>query len=589
MNNLTQQQLQAAHAPGAVVMCLAAAGSGKTRVLVERAEWLMRDCAAKASDICIVTFTSAAAKELIGRLKDWTTVAVIPHPVMVSRSERTAEMLPAGTVFTSGVRFGHCGTLHALLYKLLREHHALAGLPAELTVLGEDEAVERLAELAATLRVKAPMVKLEAEVTRVLETGNLGTSSKERIFAQEYVRQMRQSGELTFDAILHWGHRLLLEHPEVAPFRHLLWDEAQDGAVTDWRIFDILKCETKFAVGDDRQRIYSFRGASDGFERHISFGVASMFPLDTNFRSSRAVVAAGNALQPAHRPALPLLFAPSGSVSVVEYATAAEEVGAVISGVCTIPPNQTCAVLLRTNAAADRFKTALAPYGVARPTGQATADERLALLMIKAAISPCNDRIQHHYLAAITCKETADKIKQYAQSKMVSISKCINRGDVSNSVMNTGQDVFNALAASHSWTEKQEVLATSEMIAAMHIAAGWTSLLPLPCTLGELLLAIESKRETEPPKGRLFVGTIHSAKGLEFDHVWLPCCENEVLPGKKTGADLDEERRVLYVAVTRAKLTCTASWCRERPGDFSAWKMEKRTPCRWLADIGGGL
>jgi len=552
---LTSQQMAAAHSPAPVTLVPSGAGSGKTRVLVERVMWLL-DEGATPDELCIVTFTQAAALELKQRIDPKNIV---------------------------GLKFAHIGTLHSLLLKLLRRHGHLLGLPAELTVMSEDEADAQLQGIATSLKVKASMKLMNKLVAKHIQRASFdpGDFGKKATCAQEFVRQMKQTGELSYDALLELGHRLIVTHPEVAPFKHILWDEKQDSAVTDWRIFHALKCETKFCVGDPRQRIYSFRGASDGFERMMADPGVTQCPISTNFRSSVAVVAAANRLLP-HQEPRP--GAPQGAVTLKRYDSAAAEVSAVACACAALPQEATIAVLLRTNKACDLFRAALLPFGVkAEERNEAKGDdEKLGVAMLRAMCAPHNDRA---VLALVkVAGGRADALKAEAAKRVCSIGSLLNFDYDCLYLAVEEPDNIGRLA--HNFcVGALDLKCASRFRDAQHWLQNLATRLPLPCSLGDLLL-LATQPEPERSRGRIHLGTVHSFKGLEADYVYLPAFEDEVWPGRKEGEELDEEKRLAYVAVTRARLECHMSWCAERPGDYAAWKVEKRTPSRFAVMAG---
>lgn len=588
--NLNPQQLTAAHCAGAIVLVPAAAGSGKTRVLVERIQWLL-DQGVSASDICAVTFTSAAAKEIATRVAQ-TEVRKRIH-MTATMSISNYSILEDLKCETHPCRLGHCGTLHALLLKMLRQHADKLGLLNELSVMDEDEADEQLKNIAASFKVKSSLKSLQEAVACVLASGADNDSlSKTGVVAAEFIRQMKQTGEFTYDALLSFGHRLALLHPECFPFKHLLVDEVQDNAVTDWRIYEAMLCETKFYVGDPRQRIFSFRGSSaTGFNLLAGRPDTHLRPLTLNFRSSQAVVAAGNRLEGKN---LPTEWRPDAPVSVVtlqQFSDAVAEVGFVVSSIACLPPEQTAAVLLRTNKAADLFKVALAHYGFEpRRTEGKSEVELLALAMLRAMVSPHNDRAQLKFVELATDRSTAEALKKYCVETMSSINAVLfHLTDLSRMMLEEPADLDKlVLEYLPRRPDGKTVPITRELMEASQYLQKFATQLPLPCTLTDLLLLAQA-REPEAPRGRIHVGTVHSAKGLEWDHVLLPAFEDEAWPGKKIGEEEAEERRLAYVAITRARLTCQMSWCNERPNPFQTWKKETRTPSRFALEAIGGV
>lgn len=567
MNQLTSQQLAAAHCAAPYIVCPAAAGSGKTRVLVERCSWLMKHLGNVPEEICVVTFTAAASKELQRRLFEKGCIATFD------------ERLPMPTY-----RLGHCGTLHSLLFKLLREHGHLLGLPAELSILTEEESDAQLQNIAANLKVKASMKSLNEAVERTLTP--IGSLGKEYVVAKEFVRQMKQSGELSYDALLALGQRLILTHPETVTFKHLLVDEAQDGCVTDWRIYNAMKCETKFFVGDERQSIYGFRGGDvKAFQRVIESLETRLMPISTNFRSSKAVVEASNRLLPHSEPAN---GAPDGRVSLRCFENAANEQAVITSEIASLPPQTSIAVLLRTNKAVELFKQSLTAFKTDDSNKESkTETERLALAMLKAMCAPHNDRLQLKFIELSTNKQVADAVEKQSIEVMTSIIHFMGQTDVSKISISEPKQiavlVANFLPRK---TNSNTVSINSRVMDASNHLESLAEKLPLPCSLQDLLLLAQT-REPEPPRGRLHVGTIHSAKGLEWDVVYLPAFEDESWPGNKKDEDLNEEMRLAYVAITRASLECRMSWCQQRANDFQKWKIETRTPSRFALKAKG--
>jgi len=548
---LTPEQHAAATAVGSVVAVSAAAGSGKTRVLVARVRWLL-DSGVQPGDICVVTFTQAAAKEMVARLP--------------------------------GVRLAWTGTLHALLLRLLRQHGPLVGLPEQVTVLTEEEADAALQAVADSLKCKASTVALKDAVAEQLDPKHAPGAfvvCKEVTVAAQYVRQMRQSGELDFDAILYFGYRLLCGHPEVFPVKHILVDENQDSAVADALIYSIVPAETKWFCGDFNQGIFSFRGAfPQGFRRLLCSYGTTVRVLPVNWRSSHAVVAASQRLVPPGSVATRACpDAPEGRVELVQYESAEHERNAVFTQVqAALAAGQTVAVLLRTNALADQFKAVLKPFLPAEPERHGLS--RLALALLRLAASPDNDRTAYDFLVEACGQEKAEFHRRGAVGKMESLSRVFFVEPV-----DTIKDAaaVPAMLAHHCEIGDDRRAMAAACFELRDLAARAV----LPCTWSDLL-ALATEREEPQPRGRCHAGTVHSAKGLEWDVVLLPAFEDEAWPGRKAGDDLEEEMRVAYTGVTRARLDCRMSWCAARPDPFAAWKVLPRTPSRFAVAAAGG-
>ena len=546
---LTKEQLSAAHSTTPVTVTEASAGSGKTRTLVERINWLLNQQVAPPN-ICVVTFTSAAAK------------------VIQERAHTT--------------QLGYTGTLHALMLRLLRHHGHLISLPAELTVMDETEADTMLLGIAGRLKVKASMKELKKWVTACLETpiGIAKSTPPPAIVAAEFVRHQKQTGELSYDSLLVLGLKLIRQHPETAPFRHILCDESQDNATIDWQIYAAMKPETRFYVGDSRQAIYGFRGSDvKGFMALEG----DQHPLTVNYRSSLHVIAAANriAAKMEHKtaPAQAREDAPPGAVTVTGYQTAAEEINAVGGLVMkAIAAQQTVAILLRTNRAADIFRNALAAMGLpvaqVKPVGTAP-DEKLGLALLRAMNAPNNDRLLLKWLEERDGKASATKLQKQAEADMTSVATVANMPELADTILG----------------EPDDALTLAAQFGAPKAAGFWLHSLaqqvPMPAQLGDLLLEAQRKPEdaVDDTDAPVIVSTIHHMKGREVDVVILPAMEDESMPGNKTGDDEQEERRIFYVAVTRAKEACHISHAATRPDDWQKWKTNTRTLSRFAKDL----
>ena len=547
--SLSVQQMLAVCSRAPITLCNAAAGSGKTRVLVERIRNLIGS-GIQPERICAVTFTSVAAKEVQRRL---------------------------------GSHIGHIGTLHSLLLRVLRDHHQQAGLPREVSVLTEEEADAMLLACAGDIKCKASMAELKRCLSAALKKED-DSMAPAKVAAREFLRRMRESGDLSYDALLGFGLKLARSHHDCFPFEHLLVDEFQDSGWEDYEIYKEIRASTKFYVGDRRQAIYGFRGAdSAAFDDVSAKEGACLLSIDTNYRSATSVVAAANRLFPGQ---IPKDGAHEGSVRVVHCASEASEVGMVLSNLAALPEDCTAAVLVRTNRSADRWKQALAQF--LPPDQQRPQDhigQRLGIALLRAMASPHNDSALLK-LVKVLSPTQSKKLADRAQGLMTSVSLMVGAPDLTEVVVVDTEEAGDLLLKFESGLRRRGVVELPSLRDECDWLRQVAGTLPLPATVTDLLLAAYGQRETEPPRGKVFVGTVHSAKGLEFDHVFLPGFEDEVWPGNKDGKELEEERRVAYVAVTRAKLTCTLSCVAERKNEFKTWRMEPRTLSRFGKEMG---
>lgn len=233
--NLSHEQLAAVHATEKHVVVASVAGSGKSRVIVERIRYVISQ-GTDPQRICMVTFTVTAAKEIQNRLGD--------------------------------VRLGYAGTLHGLLLKAIRHSPHLVGYSTQPSVLNEEAAETMLEEAAKESRWTGSLEELRKAAARTIR--KKGALSKLEAAAVHYQQKLVDAGLVDYDGILRLG--LEMAYSEEFPFKfdHLLVDESQDSAAIDFEIYDAMSVENTFMVGDPNQRIFSFRGSSDGFEKMCS-------------------------------------------------------------------------------------------------------------------------------------------------------------------------------------------------------------------------------------------------------------------------------------------------------------------------------
>ena len=299
--NLNPEQLAAVTLPPQHALILAGAGSGKTRVLTTRIAWLISTGQVGPHGILAVTFTNKAAKEMLARL---------------------SAMLP--------MHFGHSargmwiGTFHGLCNRLLRAHHREAALPATFQILDSADQLSAIKRLLKNLNVddeKYPPRELAHFINAHKEQGIRAaqaevyddyTQRRVDLYA-EYDAQCQREGVVDFAELLLRTYELLCRNEPLRRhyqerFRHILVDEFQDTNRLQYAWLKLLAGHDAsgaqpdgaclFAVGDDDQSIYAFRGAEVGNMRDLEreFKVANVIRLEQNYRSHGNILDAANAL-----------------------------------------------------------------------------------------------------------------------------------------------------------------------------------------------------------------------------------------------------------------------------------------------------
>jgi len=289
LEGLNPEQLAAVTLPPQSALILACPGSGKTRVLTTRIAWLINENQISPHAILAVTFTNKAAKEM---------------------SMRLSAMLPIN------IRGMWIGTFHGLCNRLLRSHYREANLPQTFQILDSGDQlsmIKRLIKLMNMDEEKFPPRELQYFISGNKEQGLRAheveaydpfTRKKVEVFA-EYDAQCQREGVVDFSELLLRCYELLSRNQALrehyqARFKHILVDEFQDTNPLQYRWLKLLASQNNalFAVGDDDQSIYAFRGANVGNMQELlrDFHVENVIKLEQNYRSHGNILDAANAL-----------------------------------------------------------------------------------------------------------------------------------------------------------------------------------------------------------------------------------------------------------------------------------------------------
>ena len=587
LHGLNPQQLAAVTAPGSALV-LAGAGSGKTRVLTTRIAWLIEGAHASPLSVLAVTFTNKAAKEMLTRL---------------------SAMLPINT------RGMWIGTFHGLCNRLLRAHHRDAGLPALFQIL---DAADQLAAIKRVM--KALAVDTDSYPPRTAQ--NFINQHKEaglradrveawdpfsrrltEIYA-EYDAQCQREGVVDFAELLLRAYELLSRNALLREhyqnrFRHILIDEFQDTSRLQYAWMRLLAGpETRlFAVGDDDQSIYAFRGAHVGNmgEFMRDQGIAEPIKLTQNYRSHANILEAANAVIAQNRDRLGKdLWTDAGSgellrvlrahsdqdeaAFVVDEARALGREGQAYGGM---------AVLYRSNAQSRSLEHALFSAGIPyRVYGGLRFFERTeikhALAYLRLAANPEDD---HAFLRVVNFPargigaRTLEQLDEAARAGGMSLWQAACQSgkkglagfvQLIESLREATQrlplpeQVTRVVEGSgllaHYRSEKDgedRVANLEELTAAAHafIAEADPEDDGLVVFLSHAALEA-GEHEAAAGQDAMQLMTVHAAKGLEFHSVFLTGLEEGLFPNERALKDkggIEEERRLMYVAITRAR------------------------------------
>ncbi|PWC28401.1 ATP-dependent helicase [Teichococcus aestuarii] len=622
---LNEAQAAAAMAT-APQLVLAGAGSGKTETLTRRvADLILRRGEAPERLLCI-TFTTKAAGEMRARLAARLGAGRVPRWV---------------------------GTFHAVMARLMTEEASqVPGLPRGFAILGQSDARAVLMALAGLKDAREGMALQDA--VSLLKGSLLGardacpqgpafarfeaeTLRQAQALLPAYRAELDRRAALDFDDLItrpveamqadralaqRWGTR----------WSELLVDEYQDTNLAQHRLIRLLAGEQGrvFAVGDDTQSIYGWRGADVSqirrFRRQYP-GAGETIRLEINYRSARAILLAANAVAARDPQALRKTLRPArpdadwGTPLLLREAETPEQEGrAVVKHLQALRageeglPWRECAVLLRAGFLAEPILAALAEAGMPfRRVSEREPEVPRDILAAQAWLQLAMSHDGHGWNAAAddafrrACAHPPRgisgrlfaQLRQHAAETGLALAAAaedLPGSDEDRLRLRAVADQARALAADihrrrlppedalQLAAERAGLAAGLREAGQAHLAA-WEAAFSAASRFGSPAAYCEATALGEAADADLQadvvpVMTLHRAKGLEFDHVLMPGLEDGVFPSYRAEAQgsLAEERRLFYVGLTRARRSLWLSWVRHRR-DWAA------KPSRFLAEI----
>jgi DNA helicase-2/ATP-dependent DNA helicase PcrA len=536
--NFTEEQNEAITTTNAQVSVVAAPGSGKTAVLVARVAHLIAT-GISPEQIAVVTFTRSAAKEI---------------------QERLGPDIP----------LGHCGTLHALAMKVVQEAGAIK------TVIDDALAKKLLVECMASLKIKLPITKLW-RYARKPGFIDADFTSQHQIVLDEYRRLKVANKMLTYDEVIMEAV-CYLKVKSHHRFDTVLVDEAQDCNKEDWLLLMILASDV-YAIGDPEQSLFGFRGAQPQLMTHEARGVLKMKGC---FRCARVICEAANRLieHNGHKRNLGSSIVPirdaDGEIVIWRNVPDQDtEAKAIQSAIERNAQGQSVAVLARTNAIVNDVAERLRALGVkVRETRKIKGDDETARLklFVSFCADPENDVLARWWLTETLGEDQAKREANAAAKAMETINTHALKIPKFETVVEFLEHMDKSQLQLLFGTDARLLL--NQAVRKVGVFAKLT----------ELAAALDEPETQMVEDGEgLDCMTLHGAKGREWDIVIIVGMEEGTLPSKQ--ATLEEERRLLYVGITRARDTVILSRCVRR--DVNAWdKGEVRAPSLFLDELG---
>lgn len=609
---LNPEQLAAVTLPFESALILAGAGSGKTRVLTTRIAHLIQTGQASPAGILAVTFTNKAAKEMLARI---------------------SAMLPINT------RGMWVGTFHGLCNRLLRTHHSEAGLPSLFQILDSQDQlalVKRVMKGMGIDEERYPAKQVQYFISSNKEAGirasgvdasDAHTRTLAEIY-EAYDGQCNREGTVDFGELLLRSYELLsrnelLREHYQGRFRHILVDEFQDTNRLQYLWLKLLAGEDTavFAVGDDDQSIYAFRGARSGnmldFEK--DFNACRVIKLEQNYRSHGNILDAANALIRHNRQRLGKnLWTSEGTgepIRVLEAGTDRDEAAFMVEEIRALHgsgvPLSDIALLYRSNAQSRVLEHALFSAGLPyRVYGGLRFFERQevkhALAYLRLMANPSDDsaflRIVNFPARGIGSR-TLEQLQDLANAHGASLWQTACAGHLGGKAgaslgtfvrmiedmartcasLPLPEQIEHVLEASgllpHYQGSKNESERVENLNELLNAAASFLeeyALLqeeqgeeaPEPLTAFLTHASLEAgEHQAAQGADALQLMTVHAAKGLEFHTVFVAGLEEGLFPHDNSFNDLDgieEERRLMYVAITRARRRLYLTYAQSR-------------------------
>jgi DNA helicase-2/ATP-dependent DNA helicase PcrA len=649
VSSLNPEQLKAVTLPRESALILAGAGSGKTRVLTTRIAHLIETGQASPNGILAVTFTNKAAREMLTRL---------------------SAMLPINT------RGMWIGTFHGLCNRLLRAHHRDAGLPQLFQIIdsGDQQSlIKRLAKAQALDEEKYPPRQLQNFINNCKEAGlranavEAGDEFTRRMvaFYADYDAQCNREGVVDFAELLLRTFETLAKNLNILQhyqnrFRYILVDEFQDTNKLQYKWIKMLAGTNGcvFAVGDDDQSIYRFRGAEVGNMNEFvrDFDIKEVVKLEQNYRSQGYILDAANAIIAQNKARLGKnLWTDAGKGEALRIYAAAnddEEARFIVDEVKNLHREgmalSDMSLLYRSNAQSRILEHSLFRAGIAyKVYGGLRFFERMevkhAMAYLRLAANPDDDtafsRVVNFPPRGIGAR-SIEQLQEASERGMGSLMHVARSGIVSG---RSGTAIAQFIAIIDSLLKSSETLRLPELIEEIlekshlkeHYAAeregqdrleNLNELINAAALFAEdfehglepageaqedvsgvvgtpeqqLLAAFLShasleagEREASAGQDALQLMTVHSAKGLEFSAVFISGLEEGLFPHDNSMLEdggIEEERRLMYVAITRARQRLYLSYAgsrmlhgQPRYGIVSRFVEEiPPTLCKWI-------
>lgn len=566
------QQKAAQHTTGPAIV-LAGAGSGKTRVLTTRVAWLLDQYPLQPSSILLVTFTNKAAGEMKQRIH-----------------QLTGHALPFS------------GTFHSISARILRKHAQQLGYENHFSIYDSDDQMSLLKELYKKLGIDPKQYNLNAVKAKISEAKNeLISSSDLSAIAQNgfqetvalmfdsYNKALRKNQAMDFDDLLINVVELLKTKPHILEFfqnqfQYILIDEYQDTNTVQYELTRLLSApqENVFVVGDFAQSIYAWRGADyrNMMRLKDDFIDITEYRLEQNYRSTQTILDAATHVisKTDEHPVLALWTDKTDDhpITLIEATTSESEATQVINTIqMELNPQYTyddIAILYRTNAQSRSFEEACLkariPYQI---IGGFKFYERKEVKDILSYV---------RYFANPADVVSYNRAMKLGKRRFAAFEAWRSRVTADENFNQSPHEILKSIIEVSEYeklfnSQEEDDLARLENIQELlQVASQFhdltTFLENIALIQDDQMIDVQNSKEGKQSTDKmptLTLMSLHAAKGLEFPVVFMVGLEEGLLPHSRSLLDksqLEEERRLCYVGITRAQDKLFLSYAQQR-------------------------
>lgn len=583
LSELNSNQRQAVTHRGSPLLILAGAGSGKTKVLTHRAAYFIQEKIAKPEEILLLTFTNKAAGEMKNRM---------------------AQLTQSSGIFA--------GTFHSFSVSVLRRYGPEIGLSRDFVIYDADDQENIIRTCLSDLNLTPKEFKpssvlyfIEAAKDQFMTPGD--SQAKAHGFWEEYAAKIYKGYQerltkfraLDFSDLLFYTVKLLSENKEVlnkinCKHTHILVDEYQDTNQIQYTLTRLLASDSGeiTAVGDAAQSIYGWRGADfrNLMRLKDDFPTTTIINLEQNYRSTQTILSAANAViaKNTSHPVLSLkaIKPDSRLIHVFSAASEIDEADFVGNEIRTLNmnyhlPYSDIAVLYRTNAQSrvieEAFLKAEIPYvliGGLRFYDRAEIKDLVA--MLRFVFNP-EDKLSEGRIE----KALGKKLKTLFMSNIGNFSPKSKSIEVLESVL-TNSGYLNKFDP----RDEDDVRRLENIKELKSVATSFPKLADFleNIALVQQEYSLQEKNKSKENRQGVRLMTLHSSKGLEFESVFIVGLEEGILPHSRSliDDDVEEERRLCYVGITRAKEFLYLTYATRR---LFYGKSSLNEPSRFLHEI----